>query len=218
MKKSTVILSICIFIITIAGCSVQDVKRVSSDSVAEDQTEKTITVKSISGNGENIVQSQVNESEGIYTVSLYGEDEKSLLKTFHIVGRNMGFLWSPDNEKVCVNYYGRIWGNFSTIDTKLQTLTECPTVEFIMSHFKNQGVEFAYRLNQNRPDPYLTPIEWSPDSKKLLVFYVWHDEEYITQNGTFILNVETKEVSDLVQYEPSEGDHAEARIPEGFSW
>jgi len=31
---------------------------------------------------------------------------------------------------------------------------------------------------------------WSPDSKKILIFYQWHDTNYATQNGVFIYDLE----------------------------
>jgi hypothetical protein len=59
---------------------------------------------------------------------------------------------------------------------------------------------------------------WSPDSSRILVSYYWKDTNYTTQNGVFVYNIDTKEVSDLIENEPVEGDHGVAKKPENFKW
>jgi len=179
-------------------------------------SEKTIVTKSTSPDGKYEVVSEVNEEQHIFRVTLSGSNGS---KDFEIVGVGHSFLWSPDSTKVCDSYSGRIWGNFSIIDAENQTIIEYPISYDIINRLKAKGYVFDYELNENRPDPYYSPIEWSPDSKKLLVFYQWHDTDYDTQNGVFVYDLEKNDVSDLVQYEPNtEGGHVDSRKPEGFTW
>lgn len=181
--------------------------------------EALMVTKSISHDGKYRISSEVNEGEGIYKVVLSTGNGKGIIKTFEIVGANHSFLWSPNNQRVCVSYNGRIWGDFSVIDATAEKLIEHPSVDDIINSFKKQKIKFGYNLNPNRPDPYLSPIEWSPDSKELLVFYQWHDVNYATQNGVFIYNIETNRVSNLIQYPANhDGANLEAKKPGDFKW
>lgn len=184
-----------------------------------DNTGNTIVCKSISKDGQYEVTSEVNETQGVYKVILSSGDGIKVLNSFDIAGKNHSYLWSPDNKKVCVSYTGRIWGDFSIIDASSQTLIEHPTVEDIMKRFNAKNNKFDYELNDNRSDPYLTPVEWSPDSKKILIFYQWHDINYKTQNGVFIYDLEKNDVLGLIQNKPDEeGGQVEVRKPDEFKW
>jgi hypothetical protein len=168
------------------------------------------------------VQEDLEDEDGllysIYQVLLYHiKSEK--LTVFDIVGRDFSFLWSPDSKRVAATYSGRIWTSFSILDT--EALAEIPVSDIAsyMEQFKEQGVTFDYTLNENRPDPQINPLDWSPDSSKLLIFYQWHDTQYTTQSGTFLYEVNSGQVSKLVQNPPSpEVDHVPAEIPKDFEW
>jgi hypothetical protein len=97
-------------------------------------------------------------------------------------------------------------------------VAERPTIEGIIKQLRTDGAVINYELNENRPDPYLTPLEWSPDSKKILIFYTWFDKEIKVQNGIFIYDTESKRASRMIQYPPAEGEHTEKKIPADFKW
>lgn len=186
------------------------------------KTEEEIIVnKSLSHNGKYLILAKVDALKGIYDVELLDKSENNVLNTFEIVGDDHKFLWSsPTISKVCVSYRGRVWGDFCIIDVSTLTLKESPTIEEIIDHFKSKNIALHYELAQNRPDPYLTPIEWSPNSEKLLIFYEWRDEEnYATQNGTFIYDIKGNDIYNFIQNEEcEEGGYVEVRKPNGFTW
>jgi len=239
MKKIIILLNCIIMVILIPGCAINDNIEKETESTVynqkveysnsmetespkpgtSDNTENTIVTQSTSQDGQYEVTTEVNQTQGIYKVILSSGDGNKILNSFNIVGINHSYLWSPDNKKVCVSYKGRIWGDFSIIDASSQTLIEHPTVKDIMDRFKTKNNKFDYELNDNRPDPYLTPVEWSPDSKKILIFYQWHDTNYQTQNGVFTYDLEKKDVLNLIQNKPDgEGGQVDVRKPEEFKW
>jgi len=239
MKKIIILLNCLILTGVMSGCGINDYIEKETDSTVynqnveysnsmetkspipgtSDNTENTIVTKSTSQDGQYEVTSEVNQAQGIYKVVLSSCDGNKILNSFNIVGKNHSYLWSPDNKKVCVSYQGRIWGNFSIIDTSIQTLIEHPSIIDIMDSLKAKDYKFDYELNENRPDAYFTPIEWSPDSKKILIFYQWHDTNYATQNGVFIYDLEKNDVYNLIQNKPyEEGGFVEAKKPEEFMW
>jgi Tol biopolymer transport system component len=188
--------------------SMKNEMAVSDTDYTASLEENQDVIKSSSRDGKYVIVA--DQSQGKYNVELFSGDEKNKLKTYSIVGGNYSFLWSPDNRKVCVSYSGGIWSDFSIIDVSTQALMEHPQLF--------DKLEVDYELNANRPDPYLKPIEWSPDSSRILVSYYWKDTNYTTQNGVFVYNIDTKEVSDLIENEPVEGDHGVAKKPENFKW
>lgn len=173
---------------------------------------------SISPDGKYAIESQVDEEKHIYQVILYENNREKAASTFDIVGRDFNFLWSPDSKKVCVNYSGRIWSDFSIVDVETKALIEPPSMADIIKRYKAIGASIPYELNEDRPDPYRTPFEWSPEGGRLLVFYQFFDTETKAQNGAFVYDVEGRRVSDLYTYSPAEGEHAPIKRPEGFKW
>jgi hypothetical protein len=99
-----------------------------------------------------------------------------------------------------------------------ENIMEKASIGSIIKQLKEDGVKISYELNENRPDPYLTPVEWSPDSKKILIFYTWFDKETKIQNGVFVYDTEMKRASRMVQYPPAESEHTEVKIPDDFKW
>lgn len=88
----------------------------------------------------------------------------------------------------------------------------------IFDHFKHAGEKIDYVIQQDRPDPYVSPLEWSPDSTRLLVSYQIRDTAFKTQNGVFVYDISNGTFSDLYQFAPSEYDHIDIKKPEGFHW
>ena len=239
MKKIIILLNCLIMVGLIPGCVISDnieketespiytqkveysnsIETESPKLNTSDNTENTILTKSISQDGQYEVTSEVNETQGVYKVILSSGDGNKVLNSFNIVGKNYSYLWSPDNKKICVSYAGRIWGDFSIIDASSQTLIEHPTIIDIMNRFNAKNNKFDYELNNNRSDPCLTPVEWSPDSNKILIFYQWHDINYKTQNGVFTYDLEKNDVLNLIQNKPDEeGGQVNVRKPDKFKW
>jgi hypothetical protein len=175
----------------------------------------TEEARSLSDDGKYEMSTLADE----YSVILWDSCKKNKLIDFKIVGQDYDFLWSPDNKKVCISYCGRTWRDFSVINAERQKLIEHSTVNDIINKFKEEKSGIDYELRENRPDPYLEPIQWSPDSKKLLIFYQWTDADNNVQNGNFIYDIETNTVSDLVENKPFQDEgHGIIKIPEIFSW
>ncbi|MGE5679208.1 MAG: hypothetical protein ACM3ZR_14250, partial [Pseudomonadota bacterium] len=151
------------------------------------------------------INSKVDEAQGIYQVILYEGESNKVIRTYDIIGRDFTFSWSPDSTKVCTIYSGRIWSHFSIIDVSNKRMQEGPYAAEIIKKLRVGGAKIGYELNENRPDPYIVPIKWSPDSKTLTVSYKWYDKEYNAQNGVFLYKIDTGEVYGLIQYPAMEG-------------
>lgn len=154
----------------------------------------------------------------IYDVQLYDSIKKTMLCTFHIVGRDFHFFWSPDSTYIAAAYSGRTWSAFSLLDVRRHAEISIPGLSEIFDSLKNAGAKIDYACHQARPDPYVSPLEWSPDSTRLLVSYQVRDTGDKTQSGTFIFNLAEGIYTDLDQLPPSDADHAEVKKPENFSW
>lgn len=168
------------------------------------------------------IQENLEDEDGliysIFDVQLYDSAEKTLLCTYHIIGRDFRFLWSPDSKYIAAAYSGRTWTAFSILDVKRHYEFSRPSLSGILGSFKSAGEEIGYEFNLNRPDPYVTPLEWSPDSTRLLVSYQVRDAGYQTQSGLFIYNLAEGTYTDLLQSPPSEADRVEVKKPEDFTW
>lgn len=88
----------------------------------------------------------------------------------------------------------------------------------ILDSFKNTGEKFDYEINPDRPDPYVLPIEWSPDSTRILVSYQVKDTGYKIQSGVFIYDFINGTFTDLQQLSYVEDDHVDIKKPENFHW
>ena len=156
----------------------------------EEEKSKSVIVRSKSSNNKYELVSEVNETKGIYNVTLATVSPYKEIRTFEVVGRDKEIVWAPNNTKAYITYMGRIWADFCVIDAIKGTLIDHPMVEDIV--WKEKTIR--YKLNHDRPDPYLFPIEWSPESNKILVGYQWTDSEYNIQNGYFINNIEQNNI------------------------
>ena len=153
----------------------------------------------------------------IYQVVLVEKSTGTVVKVFDIAGAEYDFTWSPDSRYVAVAYTMRTWGHFAVIDTTEMTAADMPYADTVYRKYHDAG-EMQYTLHKDRPDGVLQPLEWSPDGTGLLVFYQWYDTEHKAQNGTFIYDIKTQNISGLTQYPPFDGDHAPVRKPDGFTW
>lgn len=111
--------------------------------------------------------------------------------------------WSPNDTKLVVSYYGRLWSDFSIFNAVDAALV-CPEINFntIRTFFENNGVIFEYKENENRPDPQIIFEEWSKDSRSIKVKYSIIDTDWQTQSGSFWYEPDSGEMKDLEQYPP----------------
>lgn len=172
---------------------------------------------SVSPDGKYAISTQLDKAK----VLVYDIKKNALASSFELLAQDYGFMWSPDNSKVCVTKTARVWIDVSFIDVNSMKAADMPTVDKILNTFGKNGIKLNYELNKNRPDPYISPIEWSPDSKRILLFYQWTDSNYIRQNGTFVFEVATGEISRISQNKTEvgqEGGNIPAAKPDGFKW
>lgn len=153
-------------------------------------------------------------------VLLYNISGNRLIHKYNLLGQDFGFNWSEDSKRVAVSRAARIW-----IDTCVIEIDKNDYISMMDNNiagygkFIASGVKFDYKLNENRPDPYIQFIDWSPDGRRLLMHYQWTDSEYNRQNGTFIYDLSEDKVSEIIQNEPvKEGGNIPPRKPDGFSW
>jgi|GEM_PF-3416979 len=120
-----------------------------------------------------------------------------------IIGYYGNIRWALDQSKAVVEFYGREWRDFIIIDTKKkEDLFERPfSLQQLMDSFKKQGIAFNFKVNKNRPD-----IEYRLnkmiDEDNIRVDYIVHDENYVTQSGSFNYNLSKGTFSELIQNEP----------------
>lgn len=151
-----------------------------------------------------------------YKVRIYDALNNTLYADFEMLAQDYGFLWSPDSKKVCVTRAARIWISSGIIEVDGKRAYDLAASTY---DFKAKGVKLNYELDQNRPDPYITPIEWSPDSLKLLMFYQWTDSDKNRQSGTFVFDVASGGISKITQNKADpEGGNIPAQKPVGFKW
>ena len=213
-EKEIKIIIFLLLLSQVTGCT-------SNNTILESQ--KVSTNVKIDNVSTNYVKSPdgkhaISASDDEYHVLLYNYINKSEPKSFKVVGLDYNFLWSPNSKKVCISYRGRIWSDLSIIDVDTESELEKPTINSIIKQFKATGTKIDYELNENRADPYLTPIEWSLDNKNILIFYRWFDKEFKVQNGVFIFDTEAKRASRIIQYPPAEGETVDVKIPDNFKW
>lgn len=152
-------------------------------------------------------------------VLLYDIRENRLVKKYDAPAQYMGFTWSPDSKKVCISMLARIWTDISVLTIEEDKVTSLMNDIKVFERFRAQGVKLDYKLDDNRPDPAYDILEWSPDSKKLLVFYQCTDTKRNRQSGTFIYDIAKKSIYNIRQNDPaSEGGNLSPEKPEGFRW
>ena len=135
--------------------------------------------------------------------------------TYHADGSITKMTWSPDGDKLCVEYGGRSWHFVSVIDLTAYQMKDVG----LFSHIMKKQNEFNYKLIMNpRVDPQITLLEWSPDSDKMLLFYSFTDDEYKLQSGTAIYSISKDSFQQIKPY-PEEADEGVVpRKPVGFTW
>lgn len=153
-----------------------------------------------------------------YRVLVYDTEKNVLAGEFDMLAQNYGFLWSTDNKKVCVTRTARVWIECSIIDAVLLKSADITSKE-VLNAIKNSGIKLDYKLNDSRPEPYIAPIEWSPDGQKMLMSYQWTDTGYNRQNGTFVYDMGLGTISQItVNKADAEGGNMQVTKPENFKW
>lgn len=224
MKKVISAMIILILpVVLLFGCQSQ-----ADDPAPPEQTTRSVipedAVRSPDGKlaAASNVQMDLEDNEGqaysIFDVQVFDVEKNQQAFTAHIVGDAFEFLWSPNSKWIAAGYSGRTWSDVSLIDTNSHTASCDISMARIMEDFQKDGEEFKFTLRDFRQDPYIKPIEWSPDSKQLLVAYACTDAEDRTQSGVFVYDVLDNALSRLTQYPPSDEYHPEVQKPDGFSW
>lgn len=132
-------------------------------------------------------------------------------------GSLAGISISPDNSKLCYKTYGRYWSNVSVYDIKTGKTSYCGLFNYIADHKD----KFNWKIGENqRPDPYVSYLEWSPDSKKLLLFLNFTDDGHSTHNVSAVYDVagESFERIKVLPAKTEEDYNPEPVKPGGFRW
>lgn len=195
--------------------TMNNLEKVIPETYKDADGNMNVDAVSISPNGKYAISTIHDGCE----VLVYDTVKNTLSAHFELLAQEYGFLWSADSSKVCVTRAARIWKEVSIIDAEAGKMIEFPSVAEIINIFKEKGAKIDYTLNENRPDPYLTPMEWSPDNNKLLIFYQWTDTNYNRQSGTFVFHTHSGTISRIVQNKVDrEHDNLQAKKPVGFKW
>ncbi|MCX7923098.1 MAG: sister chromatid cohesion protein PDS5 [Clostridia bacterium] len=136
-----------------------------------------------------------------------------LLKTLE--GSLGSINWSPSGEKIAVSYGGRLWSDVAIIDNPSGETYGNGLFQHILK-FKDK---YGYKIGKNnRVDPWITFLEWSPDSNKILLFYSFFDDDTVSQKGAAVYNLQKRDFDKLIPLGPSEADYPKAVKPKDFKW
>ncbi|SNS72618.1 hypothetical protein SAMN05446037_101889 [Anaerovirgula multivorans] len=202
-------------VVSICGCT-------ATHTIIDKNEEKSdeavgLMLNPMSPDGTYVVLA-IMESENNAKIVVTSNKDNKEVASVKIIGSDIQHLWSPDSRWLAITYSGRIWKDYMIIDLVTGKHKNPPTPEITINQFKEAGERIDYILNENRSDPYLQPLEWSPDSSKLLVSYLWFDNDIEVQNGVMIYNVEENRYEKIIQYEPCEGETYQPSKPENFTW
>lgn len=182
--------------------------------------EKFFDTGSVSPDGRYAAVEHKWDYNGSSYVLIYDIRKNRLSKKYELLAQEFGYSWSPDSRKLCVTRLARIWMDTTLIDVEKKTsvsMLEDGAASF--QKLKTLGTKFSYELIENRPDPYIQICQWSPDSRKVLLYYQWTDNRYNRQSGNFVYNLDNKTLSKITQNSPEPGGgNLEPVEPKGFKW
>lgn len=123
--------------------------------------------------------------------------------------------WSPDKKRIAAATTARTWIDTYIIDAETGKVSEPGVFQYIVEHAARYGFEIGENA---RPDPYVQLVEWSPDSKKVLLSYSFTDDLYTRQTGVAVFDLDKQAIDWMVKLLPFLGDHPSIDKPEGFRW
>ena len=146
-------------------------------------------------------------------------DQLSMVLQLISVGGDSGVAgyinWSPDGKKLAVGDGGRLWSD--TVIFNINTMTR--NKKDLFTYIWENAEKYGYHMEDyQRPDPQVTFIEWSPDSRKVLLGYSFAEDMETWQSGFAVLNVETDEYENVMPNQSTDDDYPRLQKPEGFHW
>lgn len=136
----------------------------------------------------------------------------------HCITENIsigGFGWSPDDEWLYANPYGRTSSDMIVVNVKSGKAYNIPVFEYICENSSKLG----YKVGKNqRSDPWINFIEWSPDSSRILLSYWFNDDEYTGQKGIAVYNIAEQFLEKVTPLGLAKVDYEVVKKPDGFNW
>lgn len=166
-----------------------------------------------SPSGQYRITNEESLDGAITILDLLNESVDSEIK---IIGQDISFIWNPTSNSIAIIYAGRTWITTSLYFVEEKKLLELPIpIEIV----KLLGLKYSLAEESY---PYIYPIEWSEDGKKLLCAYEWQDVNGMRQNGWFIWKVKENKLQLYLENEPihTEGPDAHLQLskPIRYSW
>lgn len=123
--------------------------------------------------------------------------------------------WSPDGSKLVVGDGGRLWSN--TVVLNLATLTT--NEQDLFSYLMENREKFGYKKGDyQRPDPSVRFLEWSPDSKKVLLSYYFSEDMEKWQSGYAVYNCGKDKYERIMPNKCSGDGYPQLEKPADFKW
>lgn len=152
---------------------------------------------------------------------IYSSDNRQISMALQLVsvGGDSGVAgyihWSPDGTKLAVGDGGRLWSN--TVILNLSTFTT--NKQELYSYLAENSKKFGYTIgNYQRPDPSVRFLEWSPDSKKVLLSYYFAEDSEKWQSGLAVYNCETNKYERILPNKCTDDDYPQVEKPDDFHW
>ncbi len=123
--------------------------------------------------------------------------------------------WSPDDKWLFANPYGRIQSEMLVVNVKSREVYNIPLFQYICDNSDKLG----YKVGSNqRPDPWIKFIEWSPDSSRILLSFWFRDDNFTGQKGIAVYNIENQSIEKVTTLGSTEGDYEVVDKPADFNW
>ncbi len=124
-------------------------------------------------------------------------------------------LLSPDGSKLVVGDGGRLWSNTVVLNLATLTTNKQDLSSYLMENCEKLGYK---KGDYQRPDPSVRFLEWSPDSKKVLLSYYFSEDMEKWQSGYAVYNCGKDKYERVIPNKCSGDGYPQLEKPADFKW
>jgi hypothetical protein len=124
-------------------------------------------------------------------------------------------VWSPDRKWVAVTNKVKSGNDTVLLEVSNNKKYGLGIFDFI----KLNCEKYNYKINEEKIlETNIDFLEWSPDSKKLLLSYGFLDDASIWQSGIAVFNLQNMSVEWLMKMNDAGNEYANVKKPDNFDW